>query len=182
MGRNFLVKGHFILHPIQGNNSIGLPASQGQISFPHPVVEVNAFLFESVLLKGIGIDSFPGSLQTFLHGEVQEKGQIRLNIVHGSGVHFRNPGQIQSPRVSLINRRGVGKPITEDDFPLGQGRRDHFPPMLHPGGGVEQELGHGVDPGVFGREKNLPDFLPDLGPPGFPRKEKGPVFSLEKRL
>ena len=49
MGRNFLMQGHFILHPIQDYKAIALPARQGQISFPHALVELNGLLLKTVL-------------------------------------------------------------------------------------------------------------------------------------
>jgi hypothetical protein len=80
----------------------------------------------------------------------------------------------------LVGKRSIGESIAENDFAFLKSREDDLADMLHPGGGIQEKLGHRFNPHTFRREQNLSDSLPQLCPAGFAGKEKRSMDLLQE--
>jgi hypothetical protein len=96
-------------------------------------------------------------------------------------MNFFDPGQIHSTPVSLVGESGIGKSIADNNLAFAERRGDTLTEMLHPGGGVQVQLSHGLNPDIFRREQDLPDLLPYSGPARLTGKQKRPMKAFQER-
>jgi hypothetical protein len=96
-------------------------------------------------------------------------------------MNFFDPGQVYPSPVSLVGEGGVGESIADNELAFAERRGDDLTNMLHPGGSVQIQLSHRLNPDIFRRKQDLPDLLPYSGSARFTGKQERPMKAFQER-
>jgi hypothetical protein len=145
---------------------MGFFSGDGEVSFPHPPVELN-LLFLETPLSFLFQHSIPlkRSVQPYIRWTIEQESDIGLDSLRRKAVKAGNPFQIYSSAIALIGNGSVTEPVAKNNFSLFQeGLKDLFH-MLRSGGFVEKELGCRDHPAMVRVQKDFSYFLPNRTPP-----------------
>jgi hypothetical protein len=105
--------------------------------------------------------------QPHLYRTVHEDGQAGSKAIRGESIKPPDQIEVKSAPVSLVGHRGVGKPVTEDDFSRGKGRSYGIIKVLTPGRSIQEQFRQWRHGGIPGIQENGADLVGNGAPPRF---------------
>jgi RNA polymerase sigma factor (sigma-70 family) len=154
---------------VNNDNASRFVACDPAVSIAYPLVEFPSRTFHPVKCKSCT----RLSLSDFRYRNIHEQRQVRFYAQRGNSVDGSDRIEIETPAISLVCRRGVGKAITEDDFSTPQGRRNDFAHQLRSAGREKEHLGPLRHLRVILIQENIPNALGYRRSPRFPDKVHG---------
>ncbi len=127
-----------------------LPVGVAQI-----LMELDVFGLEPVRRAAAAAGG--GALQADLDGDVEDDGQVRLEIADGDPLHGVEHAGRDLPQPALIGPRRIRKAVAQHPGPLAERGLDHGAHMVVARGGKQQRLGVGPEQLAHAGQHQMPD-------------------------
>src|SRR3569833_3406986 len=151
---------------VDHHDTVRLSGGEIEIAAADAFVECGALVIDARIGLASALVAAFGACEAGVEIDVDEDGGVRLETLAGDAVELADDGGIETAAAALINERGIGEAIAEDDLALGKRGADNFFHVLGAAGEIEEQFGAGVDGGVGRVEQDAADVAADFGAAG----------------